>query len=140
MLQIQTLGHADAQRAISVIQAELARRGKAAAIAVVDAGGEVIATLRIDGTPLSCVNNATNKAFTSARERKPSGDIGKAARDPERGFDMAYFGDRRYIGFNGGLPVKANGVTVGGIGVSGLSGAEDEELAKLGVDAILAGA
>ena len=66
MLQIQTLGHADAQKAIAAIQAELGRRGKVAAIAVVDAGGEVIATLRIDGTALSCVNNATNKAFTSA--------------------------------------------------------------------------
>jgi glc operon protein GlcG len=50
---------------------------------------------------------------------------------------MAYFGDRRYIGFNGGLPVKFNGVVVGGIGVSGLSGAEDERLAALGVEAML---
>ncbi len=139
MLQIMTLGHADAQKAIAAIQADLARLGKAAAIAVVDAGGEVIATLRLDGTPLSCVNNATNKAFTSARERKPSGDLGKSARHPEHGFDMAYFGDPRYIGFNGGMPVKVNGVVVGGIGVSGLSGAEDERLAAIGVEAILQG-
>ena len=50
---------------------------------------------------------------------------------------MAYYGDRKVIGFSGGVPVKVNGVTVGGIGVSGLSGAEDEELAKLGVEAVL---
>ena len=36
---------------------------------------------------------ATNKAWTAARERKPTRTIGQSARDPEAGFDIAYYGD-----------------------------------------------
>ena len=49
---------------------------------------------------------------------------------------MAYFGDRRYIGWGGGLPVLLNGVVVGAVAVSGLPEEEDMELAALGVRAI----
>src|SRR3972149_5675067 len=109
MNQIHILGHADAQRAIEAIQQELMRRGKAAVIAVTDTHGELIALLRLDGAPLPSILNASNKAWTAARERKPSKELGQAARDPKDGFGMAYFGDPRYVGWGGGLPVRGNG-------------------------------
>ena len=62
-----SLGHVEAQRAIEAIKVELLRRGKAAVIAVADAHGELIALLRIDGTPLPSILIATNKAWTAAR-------------------------------------------------------------------------
>jgi glc operon protein GlcG len=136
MYQITHLSHADAQTAIQVIQAEVQRRGKAAVIAVVDAHGELIALLRMDGAALASIVIAMNKAFTAAREKKPSRDLGQAARDPKDGFDMAYFGDPRYIGWGGGLPVLVNGVTVGAVAVSGLPEMEDIEVAQLGIKAI----
>jgi len=136
MNQIHSLSHADAQRAIEAIQKELQRRGKAAVIAVTDPHGELIALLRVDGAPLPSITNATNKAWTAARERKSSKELGQAARDPVNGFDMAYFADPRYIGWGGGLPVQVGGEVVGAVGVSGLPEAEDMELALLGVMAI----
>jgi glc operon protein GlcG len=136
MQYLHSLGHADAQRAIEAIQQELVRRGKAAVIAVTDAHGELIALLRVDGAPQPSILNASNKAWTAARERKPSKELGQAARDPKDGFDMAYFGDRRYIGWGGGLPVRVNGEVIGAVGVSGLPEAEDMELAQIGVAAI----
>ena len=139
MFQITTLGADDAQRGIAAVQAELNRRHKAAAIAVADATGELIALLRLDGTPLSCIANATHKAFTAAREGKPTREIGKAVRDPVTGFDIAYYGDRRYIGWGGGVPVVANGKVVGAVAVSGLPEEEDAKLAEIGVAAIQAG-
>jgi glc operon protein GlcG len=138
--QTLSLGHDDAQRAIETIRAELARREKSAVIAVADAQGELIALMRLDGAPRASIQIAQSKAWTAARERKPSGDIGKKARDPEQGFDMAYFGDPRYIGWGGGLPVKVGDVVVGAVAVSGLSQEEDVELATMGVAAIHAGA
>ena len=138
MYQISTLSAADAQRAIAVIQAEVAPLNQAVAIAVVDATGELIALLRLDGTPLACIQNATNKAFTAARQGKPSREVGKAVRDPVTGFDIAYYADRRYIGWGGGVPVKVGGKAVGAVAVSGLSEDDDARLAQLGVDAILA--
>lgn len=136
MNQITTLGHAEAQLAIRAIQAVLEARGHAAVIAVADAHGELIALLRMDGAPLASINIATNKAWTAARERKPSGEIGRAARDPQTGFDIAYYGDPRYLGWAGGLPVRVEGKVVGAVAVSGLVEAEDEEAAAVGVRAI----
>ena len=139
MHQHTTLGHADAQRAIAAIEAELHRLGKAAAIAVADHTGELIALLRLDGTPLSCIANATHKAFTAARESKPTRELGRAVRDPATGFDIAYFADPRYIGWGGGIPVKVAGQTVGAVAVSGLPEDVDAQLAEIGVAAILKG-
>ena len=136
MYQITHLSHADAQAAIQVIQAEVQSRGKAAVIAVVDAHGELIALLRMDGAALASIVIAMNKAFTAAREKKPSRDLGQAARDPKDGFDMAYFGDPRYIGWGGGLPVVVNGAVVGAVAVSGLPEMEDIDVAQLGIKAI----
>jgi glc operon protein GlcG len=130
------LGHAEAHAAVQAIQAELERRGKAAVVAVADAHGELIALLRLDGAPLPSITIAANKAWTAARERVATRDLGQRARDPEHGFDMAYVGDRRYIGWGGGLPVVVDGVVVGAVAVSGLPEMEDIELARIGVAAI----
>jgi glc operon protein GlcG len=138
-LNVQTqlsLGHNEAQTAIRAIQTELERRGKAAVIAVTDAHGELISLLKLDGTPPASIVIASNKAWTAARERKPSREIGQAARDTKDGFDLAYFGDKRYIGWGGGLPVIVDGQTVGAVAVSGLPELEDIELAGIGVKAI----
>ncbi|HTP10878.1 MAG TPA: heme-binding protein [Anaerolineae bacterium] len=136
MHQVKTLGHADAQRAIQAIQTELEKRGKAAVIAVADAHGELISLLRLDSAPLPSIVIATNKAWTAARERKPSRELGQAARDPVSGFDMAYYGDPRYIGWGGGVPVSIDGVVVGAVAVSGLPEQEDMDLVQIGVKAI----
>ena len=131
-----SLGHTEAQKAIHAIQSELEHRGKAAVIAVADAHGELIALLKLDGAAQASILIASNKAWTAARERKPSREIGQAARDPRDGFDLAYFGDKRYIGWGGGLPVSIEGQVVGAVAVSGLPELEDIELAEIGVKAI----
>ena len=78
-----------------------------------------------------------NKAFTAARLRRPTSVVGANVRHPETGFDIGYYGDPRFVGFGGGLPVLVDGRVLGAVAVSGLSQAEDEELAAIGVEAIL---
>jgi glc operon protein GlcG len=124
-----TLSYADAQEIIESISAEVAKRGKAAVIVVADAHGELLALARMDGAPLSSIAIATNKAWTAARERKPSKDIGTAARDRDKGFDIGYFGDPKFTGWGGGVPVWKDGKVAGAIAVSGLPQEEDIELA-----------
>jgi glc operon protein GlcG len=136
MHQVTTLGHAEAQRAIQAIQAELQKRSQAAVVAVADAHGELIGLLRLDGAPLPAIVIAANKAWTAARERKPTRELGQAARDLISGFDMAYYGDPRYIGWGGGVPVIVAGAVVGSVAVSGLPEQEDMDLAQIGVAAI----
>jgi len=136
----KTIGHVEAQAAIAAIEAEMAKRGRAGVIAVADDHGELVALLRLDGAPFQSSTIATNKAFTAARERKPSWELGKAARDPRDGFEMYYYGDPRFVGWGGGVPVVVDGVVAGSVAVSGLTQEEDAELAALGAAAAEASA
>ena len=137
---IQNLGieYREAMRAIDAIISEVARRGKAAVIAVADSHGELIALARMDNAPLSSILVATNKAWTAARAGKPTREIGETVRDPEKGFDIAYYGDPRSVGWGGGVPVRKEGKVVGSVAVSGLPELEDMEVVALGVAAIAA--
>jgi glc operon protein GlcG len=125
------LSHLDAMKIVTTIQAELEKQGKGAAIAVTDTQGELLAFLRIDGCKLPSIAIAINKAFTAAREQKESKIIGDSSRKNE--FPMTNYGDLRYNAWGGGVPLVYQGQTVGAVGVSGLSEAEDIELAQIGV-------
>jgi glc operon protein GlcG len=130
------LGEAEARLAIDAAVAELKKRGKAAVIAVGDRHGELIALWRMDGALLPAAGIATNKVFTSARVRGLSGDLGRSAN--AEGWDVHYHGDARYVGWDGGVAVIRDGVCLGAVGVSGMTGVEDLAVAQIAVDAILA--
>ena len=123
--------------AIDAVTTEVEARGKAAVIAVADAYGEIIAMLRMDGASLTSGTIAQKKAFTAAREGRPSKAVGDRIRDPERGHDVAFYGDDRYIGWGGGIPVIVNGVCCGAVAISGLPEAEDIEICEGVVDRIV---
>jgi glc operon protein GlcG len=132
MYQSTNLSHEEALRIITTIKSYLEKDNLGAAIAVTDTHGELIAFLRTDGCPLPSINNAINKAFTAARQMQESGEVGRASRTD--GFPMTNFGDLRYIAWSGGLPILHNGQVIGAVGVSGLTEAEDVELARKGVE------
>lgn len=136
MITNRTLSYVDAKAIIDAISTEITKRRKAAVIVVADNHGELIALARMDGAPLSSIAIATNKAWTAARERKPSKDIGEAARHSQNGFDIGYFGDPKFTGWGGGIPVWKDGEVTGAIAVSGLPEAEDMELAAYGAQAL----
>jgi glc operon protein GlcG len=132
MYQTYNLSHSDAQAMIETVRTKAESIGKAVCVAVADAHGELIAFLRMDGCQLPPVYIAQNKAFTAARERKDSGDVGNSLK--ETGFPMTNFGSLRYTGWGGGLPIRHQGQVIGAIGVSGLSSEEDIELAREAVN------
>lgn len=139
VIENPSIDYAEARKVVDTLNAEIVRRGKSGVIAVADPHGELIAFARMDGAPVSSISIAINKAFTAARERKASKQIGEAARDPEKGFDIAYFGDPRFTGWGGGVPVWKDGKVIGSVAVSGLPQAEDVELATLGASLIAGG-
>ncbi|MDK3160726.1 heme-binding protein [Anaerolineae bacterium CFX9] len=136
MRPIQVLSHRDAWLIVDAVRAALEKDGRGAAVAVSDEHGELLAFLRTDGCPLPSILIAANKAFTAARERKPSLEVGRASRS--EGFPMTNFGDLRYTAWGGGLPLVVEGAVVGAIGVSGLPEMEDIVYAEIGVQAFLA--
>jgi glc operon protein GlcG len=138
MRTTQSLDYSEASKIIDLIVEKAMQMGKAAVIAVADPHGELIAFARMDGAPVSSIRIAANKAWTAARERKPTKDVGEKVRHPEKGHDIAYYGDPKFVGWGGGLPVWKDGQVVGAIAVSGLSSSEDIALATLGVELIAA--
>jgi glc operon protein GlcG len=134
MKQTYTISHHDAMKIITAIQAKLDSESKGATVAVADEHGELVALLRTDGCPLASINNAINKAFTAARERKESREVGASSRDDK--WPLTNFGDLRYIGWGGGVPIFFEGHVIGAVGVSGLPEEEDIALAKFGVQAL----
>jgi glc operon protein GlcG len=133
----QTIEYAEAKKMIDRIVEKALAMKKAAVIAVADSHGELIAFARMDGAPISSIRIAANKAWTAARERKPTKEIGDRVRHPEKGHDIAYFGDSRFVGWGGGVPVWKDGEVVGAVAVSGLTSSEDIALAELAVDVVV---
>jgi glc operon protein GlcG len=138
MRTVHTIDYSEARRAVDLIVEKALQMQKAAAVAVADAHGDLICFARMDGAPVSSIHIAMNKAWTAARERKPTKEIGEKVKHPEKSHDIAYYGDPKYVGWGGGLPVWKNGEVVGAVAVSGLSSNEDIALAALGVE-LLAG-
>ena len=129
MRQTKTIDYAEARRIVDTIVAEVSKGAHSAVIAVADSHGELIAFARMDGAPVSSITIAVNKAWTAARERKTTQEIGERVRHPEKGFDIAYFGDPRFVGWGGGVPVWRDGEVVGAVAISGLPQEDDIRLA-----------
>jgi glc operon protein GlcG len=138
MRTFQSIDYAEAKRAVDLIVENTFRMKKAVSIAVADAHGDLICLARMDGAPVSSIRIAMNKAWTAARERKSTRELGEKVRDPEKGHDISYYGDPNYVGWGGGIPVWKNGEVVGAVAVSGLTSTEDIALATIGVELIAA--
>ncbi len=118
-VQVQTL----IQTALEIATA----RKQNIAVAVVDTHGELLGFARMDDVSVQAGLLAQNKAYTSARDRQPSGNLGAWAR--ETGKQLSYWTDPKITGFMGGVPVEQEGEVAGAIGISGLAEQDDEALA-----------
>lgn len=136
MRTIPTIDYSEAKRAVDLIVEKAFETQKAVVVAVTDPHGELIAFARMDGVALPSVAIAMNKAWTAARTAKPTQEIGEKVKHPERGHDISYYGDARYVGWGGGIPVWKDGQVAGAVAVSGLSSSEDVRLASLGAELI----
>ncbi len=105
-------------------------------IAVVDAGGNLKAFLRMDGAWLGSIDIAVKKARTARLFDMPSGDIGGLSQPGGPLYGIEHSNDG-LISFPGGVPLRvANGTVFGAIGVSGSTVEDDHAVALAGAEAI----
>ncbi len=105
-------------------------------IAVVDAGGNLKAFLRMDGAWLGSIDVAMKKARTARLFDMPTGDIGGLSQPggPLYGIEHSNGG---LISFPGGVPVRAaDGSVIGAVGVSGSTVEDDHAVAVAGAETI----
>src|SRR5437879_9571792 len=136
MRTIPTIDYSEAKRVVDLIVEKASQMQKAVVVAVADSHGELICFARMDGASVSSIAIAINKAWTAARAGKPTQEIGAKVRHPEKGHDIAYYGDPKFVGWGGGIPVWNQGEVVGAVAVSGLSSIEDIDLATAGIKLI----
>jgi glc operon protein GlcG len=105
---------------------------------VLDAGGHVIASMRMDGAALFTIEFALGKAYLSAVAGRPSAALGESYQN-----NPAPWGNAAGIGYGvpmlpsrGAWPVTMNGVLVGSIGASGAPSQEDENAVRAGLAAV----
>lgn len=104
-------------------------------IAVVDAGANLKAFVRMDGAWLGSIDIAIKKAKTARFFDMPTGELGKISQ-PGGSLYQIEVSNGGLITFPGGIPLKnAAGEIVGAIGVSGDSVENDHAVAEAGVAA-----
>ncbi len=105
-------------------------------IAVVDAGANLKAFVRMDDAFLGSIDIAIKKAKTARFFNMPTGDLGKLAQPGEPLYNIE-FSNGGLITFPGGLLLKnKDGAIIGAIGVSGSSVEDDHEVASAGAEAL----
>ncbi len=106
-----------------------AQMGIPMSLAVVDAGGHLLAFHRMDGAPWISAEVAQGKAFTAAAYRSPTAEQrSKAESLPHFATALTAMTRGRYVPQTGGLPIMLAGECVGGVGASGGTGQEDEQV------------
>jgi uncharacterized protein GlcG (DUF336 family) len=119
-----------AQRIVEAAVTKAKEIGQPMNIAVVDAGTNLTAFVRMDGAWLGSIDIAINKAFTAKAFDVSTRDLGRNSQPGDQFFGIHVANHARVMIFAGGIPIKANGQVVGAVGVSGGSGEQDQAVAE----------
>src|SRR5215210_3483535 len=104
-------------------------------IAIVDAGANLVAHVRMDGAWLGSIDISINKAFTARAFDIATKDLAGESQPNHQFFGIHASNHGRVMIFAGGIPLKRDGQVVGAIGVSGGSGEQDHSVAEAGAAA-----
>ncbi len=125
----------DAQRVIAAGLSKADEIASPSNIAVVDAGGNLVAHARMDGAWIGSIDISINKAFT-ARALDISTEELAANAAPGNQFYGIHVSNRgRIMIFAGGIPLQQGGQIVGAVGVSGGTGDQDKAVAQAAANA-----
>ncbi|MEM8554601.1 MAG: heme-binding protein [Pseudomonadota bacterium] len=125
------LTHAAALQMLSAAADEATATGQPQCIVIVDASGEMIASVRMDGAKFLSLRSATAKARTAASINGPSGNI-----PPDFAPKIAAATGNEVTGLPGGLPIRFGGTLVGGIGVGSGTGDQDLAVGRAGLASV----
>jgi len=125
----------DAKRVIAAAEIKAAAIGQPMNIAVADAGGNLVAHVRMDGAWIGSIDISIKKAFTSRAFDIATRDLAQHCQSGSQFFGIHASNDGRIMIFAGGIPLKRNDKVVGAIGVSGGSGEQDHAVAEAGAAA-----
>jgi len=123
-----------AKKAAASAIAEARKNNWTMAVAIIDISGNLVYFEKMDGTQTASIKVAIGKGRSAAIWKRPT----KVWQDivAEGGVGLRILALEGAVPIEGGLPLVMDGKIVGGIGVSGGSGAQDGVAAKAGADTL----
>jgi uncharacterized protein GlcG (DUF336 family) len=125
----------DARRVIAAAEKKAQEIGQPMNIAVVDAGGNLVALVRMDKAWIGSVDIAINKAWTARAFDISTKQLAELSQSGDQFFGIHASNRGRVMIFAGGIPLKRGEQVVGAVGVSGGMGKQDQEVAEAGAEA-----
>src|SRR5262245_34155370 len=122
-----TLTLQDAKQMLSAAEAKAAGLGIPYCVAVVDAGGHLLAFLRQDGALIGSVDLAIGKAATARIFDKTTSNLATLAQSGDPLFGIQESNAGKVVIFGGGIPVVLDEMIVGAVGAS--AGTVDQDIA-----------
>jgi uncharacterized protein GlcG (DUF336 family) len=121
-----------ARQVIAAAEAKAHEIGQPMNIAVVDAGGNLVSHVRMDGAWIGSIDISINKAFTARAFDLETGKLAENSQPRQQFFGIHASNHGRVMIFAGGIPLRRDGSVVGAIGASGGSGEQDQTVATAG--------
>jgi uncharacterized protein GlcG (DUF336 family) len=125
----------DARRIIAAAEAKAVEIGQPMNIAVADAGGNLVAHVRMDNAWIGSIDISIKKAWTSRAFDIATKDLAEHSQSGDQFFGIHASNGGKVMIFAGGIPIKKGRKVVGSIGVSGGSGEQDHAVAEAGAKA-----
>ncbi|GHO45840.1 GlcG/HbpS family heme-binding protein [Ktedonospora formicarum] len=125
----------DARRVIDAAEKKAQEIGQPMNIAVADAGGNLVAHIRMDEAWIGSIDISIKKAFTARAFDITTEDLATQSQPGGQFFGIHASNDGRIMIFAGGVPLKLDGKVIGAVGVSGGSGVQDHAVAMAGAEA-----
>lgn len=122
-----------AKKVMAAAETEAQKLNAQVAIAILDAGGQLVMMHKFDNTQYASIDVSTGKARTALNFKRPSKDIQDAVTGGGAGLRLV--GIKDVVAIEGGLPIVADGKVIGAIGVSGGLTGQDNQIAGAGVAA-----
>ena len=133
--QVASLSLSDARMLIAAAEKKAKELVIPYNIAVVDAGGDLISHVRMDGAWLGSVDIAINKAWTARAFDMATEDIAKMAQSGKPLFGINSTNHDKVVIFGGGVPIKLEDAVVGAVGASGGTVDQDMKVAEAAASA-----
>jgi uncharacterized protein GlcG (DUF336 family) len=125
----------EARKVIEAAEKRAKKIGQPMNIAVVDSGGNLVAHARMDGAWIGSVNISIDKAWTARAFDISTRELSEMAQPGKDFYGIHVSNGGRVMIFAGGIPLRKEGIVAGAIGVSGGTGAQDQEVAEAGANA-----
>ena len=126
----------EARKVIAAATRQAEEIGQPMNIAVVCAGGHLLAFERMHNAWIGSVDIAQKKAWTSRAFDIETGKLGTLSQSGDQFFGIHASNDGKVMIFAGGVPLMRDGKVIGAIGVSGGLGAQDQAVAEAGAKAL----